>query len=336
MGSLSNSLSSAAIDKNALDAGSGSPIIAIASKICGDRRNTGGRKLMPKRFTDTDIWKTQRWFKKLPAPYKLAFLYIKDQCNHAGIWNIACADLIEDVGLSAFDLDQFIAACNTEYDKLTGAKVHKERIRVLDGGYLWLTGFVQFQYEGKGGDVVPARSGAIKTALQILSGWNLLNEAIIRGYITLTQPTDKGEIPLKDKDKDKDQDKDKVKVEYIKESKTFDSTITIPDEPNPEPETPPAGITQEEVIDGIFNDEMFIENLQMVHKGKDLKRAFAECFLHHSSGVSPPGTVGEWKQKLNTWLINTKNGTSKTTQRTTSTESRREGFAKRHSSDTGG
>jgi hypothetical protein len=72
---------------------------------------------MAKRLGDTDIWKKQRWFRKLIPDYKLAFLYIKDQCDHAGIWNIDCTDLVEDLGIQEFDLDQFIVACNTEYDK---------------------------------------------------------------------------------------------------------------------------------------------------------------------------------------------------------------------------
>ena len=51
---------------------------------------------MAKRFCDTDLWKTQRWFRKLPALDKLAFCYIKDLCDYAGVWKIDCSDLIED------------------------------------------------------------------------------------------------------------------------------------------------------------------------------------------------------------------------------------------------
>lgn len=157
---------------------------------------------MAKRFSETNIWKTQRWFKKLSPHYKLAFFYIKDQCDHAGIWNIDCADLIEDLGIDTFDLSDFVDKCNIEYDKLSGAKSYKERLRILNKGYLWVTGFIQFQYKGKEGLVNPSAKPVI-TAFQILSGNNLLEEALNKGYITLTEPFDMGLITPKEKDKDK-------------------------------------------------------------------------------------------------------------------------------------
>jgi hypothetical protein len=158
---------------------------------------------MAKRFGDTDIWKKQRWFRKLIPDHKLAFLYIKDQCDHAGIWNIDCTDLVEDLGIQALDLDQFIVACNTEYDKTTGKATLKERIRLLDKGYIWVTGFVQFQYKGKEGLVNPY-AAPVKTALQILSGLGLLNDGLNKGYITLTQELPEGYLTPKEKDIDKD------------------------------------------------------------------------------------------------------------------------------------
>jgi len=158
---------------------------------------------MAKRFGDTDIWKKQRWFRKLSPTYKLAFLYIKDQCDHAGIWNIDCTDLVEDLGIESFDIDDFILRINTEFDKITGKVIHKERIRKLDKGYVWVTGFVQFQYKGKEGLVNPY-AAPVKTALQILSGFKLLEDAFDKTYITLTQPLPEGYITPKDKDKDKD------------------------------------------------------------------------------------------------------------------------------------
>jgi hypothetical protein len=150
---------------------------------------------MAKRFGDTDIWKKQRWFRKLSPEYKLAFLYIKDQCDHAGIWNIDCTDLIEDLGIIEFDMPHFIAACNTEFDKNTGKITLKERIRILDKGYVWVTGFVQFQYKGREGLVNPY-SAPVKTALQILRGFKVLEDALKEGYVTLTEPLKEGYVTL--------------------------------------------------------------------------------------------------------------------------------------------
>lgn len=60
------------------------------------------------------------------------------------------------------------------------------------------------------------------------------------------------------------------------------------------------------LIEKLLNDESFVGDMQMTHRGKDIKQAFQECYIHHSNAPNPPRTLGEWKQKLNTWLSNTK------------------------------
>lgn len=42
---------------------------------------------MSKRLTDTDKWK-KGFIKSLSPAYKLLWLYITDDCNHAGIWDV--------------------------------------------------------------------------------------------------------------------------------------------------------------------------------------------------------------------------------------------------------
>jgi hypothetical protein len=42
---------------------------------------------MAKRFTDTDKWK-KGWFKQLTPKQRLFWLYILDDCNAAGIWDV--------------------------------------------------------------------------------------------------------------------------------------------------------------------------------------------------------------------------------------------------------
>jgi hypothetical protein len=74
---------------------------------------------MAKRFTDTEIWIKQRWFKKLDPLDKLIFIYLKDNCNHAGIWKIDVIQLIEDIGLDECDIKAFIDRVNIDYDPLT-------------------------------------------------------------------------------------------------------------------------------------------------------------------------------------------------------------------------
>lgn len=154
---------------------------------------------MPKRYTDTDIWKKQRWFKRLSVDYKLAFMYIKDQCNHAGIWSVDVLSLCEDIGFESFNLHEFMDMCNRDFDKIDGSPVIKERFILLNNSQLWITSFLRFQYESKD-FMINESIPSVKSALEILKGYNILTQALDKGYITLKKGTER------DKDKDKDKD----------------------------------------------------------------------------------------------------------------------------------
>ena len=158
---------------------------------------------MAKRFTDTEIWKNQRWFRKLSPINKLAFFYIKDQCNHAGIWKIDCSDLIDDLGLEDFNLDEFINEMNLDFDKINGNKKYKERVKVIKDNNLWITGFMQFQYESK--EKLISINPCVKTALQILNGLDVYKEGIDKGYLTL-----KKKIITESNSYESDKDKDNI------------------------------------------------------------------------------------------------------------------------------
>mgnify|MGYP007083429594 FL=1 len=162
---------------------------------------------MAKRFTDTHIWKNQRWFRKLSPTHKLVFFYIKDQCSHAGIWKIDCSDILDDLGIEDFDLSVFIESVNTEFDKISGKKIKKERLKLLENNNLWITGFIQFQYQGKDLKVSEDVPG-VRSAIEELSGFGILDIALENSYITLR----KGLRNPKDKEKDKDLDKDNMQL----------------------------------------------------------------------------------------------------------------------------
>jgi|GEM_PF-1612026 len=160
---------------------------------------------MAKRFTETELWKTQRWFRKLKPNHKLAFCYIKDMCNHSGMWKISCLDLIDDLCLDNFDIKDFIDCVNADFDSVTGEKIVKNRLLIVKNNYLWITGFIQFQYEGK--DKKVSLSAPVRTALLFLKHIDLLDESISKGYITLKEELSEGWQAPKDKDRDKDRDK---------------------------------------------------------------------------------------------------------------------------------
>ena len=143
---------------------------------------------MAKKYTDSEIWKRQRWFKKLSKDYKLAFFYIKDMCDNAGVWRIDCGDLMEDTGIEEFDLTDFINQCNKEFDKNTGKLIKKDRLKIIDEKDLWITGFIQFQYENKDTGKVCVTHVIAKPALGKLWLRGLYNEAIKMKYLFVDQP----------------------------------------------------------------------------------------------------------------------------------------------------
>lgn len=93
-----------------------------------------------------------------------------------------------------------------------------------------------------------------------------------------------------------------------------------------------------EVFEELFSDDQFIEGLSMTHKGKDLKQAFEECYIHHSNAPNPPRELWQWRQKFNTWLsikkTEKKNGKGFTDKREDHLTGLAEDFAKRHSGGT--
>jgi hypothetical protein len=160
---------------------------------------------MANRQTDTKIWTTQRWFKKLHPNHKLAWKYLTDVCDHAGIWKVDFGQLVDDTGLEDFDMSFFINACNQDFDKENGEKISRERIKVVNKKVVWLTGFIRFQYENKDFMINP-EVPAINSALTILKGYGILEEGLSKGYYTLTKPYVKRTVRTRDIDKDTNRD----------------------------------------------------------------------------------------------------------------------------------
>lgn len=178
---------------------------------------------MKKVFTDTEIW-NQRWFKRMSPGNKLAYNYIKDRCNHAGIWSMDIIQLAEDMGTDAFNLDGFLNQVNRDFDPITGAEIERERVRVVDGRHLWLVGYMKFHWANQAGKMSPRVRG-VKSGLEILEKHGLVEEAIQKEYVILTEPylnpnetlnkpfSNSIDTPSKgtNKDKDHNHDKDRLK-----------------------------------------------------------------------------------------------------------------------------
>lgn len=135
---------------------------------------------MGKRFTETTKW-DDAWFVELKAEFKLAWLYLCDCCDCAGVVDLSRRLADFRIGVT-IDWEEFVNATNG-------------RVEMLDSGKLWLVGFCDFQYGTLSEDANPHRP-----VIRSLKS-NALFERVSEGYL-------KGSQDVMDKDKDKDKDKD--------------------------------------------------------------------------------------------------------------------------------
>lgn len=147
---------------------------------------------MGKRFTDTEKWK-KPFIRGLQAPYKLLWLYICDDCDHAGIWQV-------DIEVAQIRVGEKL--CEKKALQFFGDKVI-----TIDGGTKWfIPSFIEFQYPSGLSENNKAHAGIIK----ILEKYqNQIDE-----FKPLVSPL-QGAM-----DMDKDKEMDKVMVmDKVKESK---------------------------------------------------------------------------------------------------------------------
>jgi hypothetical protein len=92
---------------------------------------------MATRLSNQNLWQ-QDWFLSIEGKYQLFVLYLRDHCDHAGIWQPAMKMFEMTTGFR-IKTDDFLAAVNAE----------KVQILVLPNGRWWLTGFCEDQYKGR-------------------------------------------------------------------------------------------------------------------------------------------------------------------------------------------
>ncbi len=131
---------------------------------------------MPKRFTDTEKWKDD-WFGVLNHQMKLVWLYLCDQCDHAGIYK-------PNLRTMQFDLDMNVSVSEI----LDGLNNGKERVQVLKNGRWYIKDFIPFQY-GNG------KSRAYFSAVTLLKQ----NGLEFKGMDTLSIELGKGTVTHKAK-----------------------------------------------------------------------------------------------------------------------------------------
>jgi hypothetical protein len=137
---------------------------------------------MAKRFTDSTKW-SKPFIRSMKAPYKLLWLYILDECDHAGIWQV-------DFEVAQVKIGERINL-ETALQQLSG-KIYP----FADGEKWFIPDFIDFQY-----GVLNPDNRAHNSVIQLLNKYNLSLE-----IKPLTSPL-QGAM-----DMDKVKDKEKVKV----------------------------------------------------------------------------------------------------------------------------
>lgn len=137
---------------------------------------------MAKRFTDTEKWK-KPFIRLLKAPYKLLWLYICDDCDHSGIWQV-------DIEVAEIRIGEKL-----DYNK--AIMFFNDKIIPLDNGAKWfIPSFIEFQYPSGLSENNKAHTGIIKNLERYK------NE--IENYKPLESPLQGDKVMVKDKVMDKD------------------------------------------------------------------------------------------------------------------------------------
>ncbi len=133
---------------------------------------------MAKRFTDSDLFK-KKFIRGLEGAYKLLWIYIQHDCDHAGIWEV--------------DIEVACIRIGSEVTEEKALEHFGARVESIENGDKWfIPSFIEFQY-----GVLNIENRAHKSVINILQK---------HGIKVHGSPLQGG----KDMDKDKELDTDKV------------------------------------------------------------------------------------------------------------------------------
>lgn len=158
---------------------------------------------MAKRFTDTNKWK-KPFIRGLSGPYKLLWMYLCDDCDHAGIWQVD------------FEMARFIIGEKVNLE--TAKKAFTDKIIEVENGTKWfIPSFIEFQYPAG----LNQQNNAHSSVISQLKKYNLLDiENKIKPLNSPLIGAKDGALD-KDMDKDMDMDMDMDKAKKPKSEKTI-------------------------------------------------------------------------------------------------------------------
>ncbi len=137
---------------------------------------------MAKRMFDNNAF-SSTYMRGLQGPYKLLWIYLKMNCDHAGIWNV--------------ELDIASVRCGFNYDEEGVCKALASGIVPVDGGAKWF--IPEFVLEQYGADLNPTNK-VHESVIRILTNFNVIDKI---------KPLTRGLEGAKEIEIDKEKDKDK-------------------------------------------------------------------------------------------------------------------------------
>ena len=115
---------------------------------------------MAKRFTDTEKWK-KGFVRSLPPAYKLLWLYMLDDCDNAGVWQV-------EVEVASIRI-------GTKLNEKEALKLFGNNVISFDGGTKWFVKeFVKFQQGVNHIAELNSNSNPHKSILRIVEQYKLL------------------------------------------------------------------------------------------------------------------------------------------------------------------
>lgn len=160
---------------------------------------------MAKRYTDTDKWK-KPFIRTLQGPYKLLWIYILDECDHAGVWQV-------DLEVAQVKLGEKLKL------EVALSNFKGKIIQISDGQKWFIPDFIEFQYS-----LLNPTNKVHASVINILSRYDILDDNYkIKGLASIFQDAkDKDKAKAMDKEKEKEAKKIKLKDHLFSESEFYD------------------------------------------------------------------------------------------------------------------
>lgn len=166
-----------------------------------------------KRYTDSNKW-NDVWFLDLPNKYKLFWVWLLDNCDQAGIWEVSFK-------LAKFHIGEDLEP--SEVKRILGKKI----IEIEDGKKWFIPNFIFFQH----GESLSKKNPALKQVFYFFDKYNLykyIPYKVVKGGLKHLQSTLKGttvgsKVKVIVKEKEKGKLKVEVKPHLFSNSKYFDN-----------------------------------------------------------------------------------------------------------------